>query len=290
MLKFIIRSLWLLWCWLELSAFTLVLYILSWLPRSLTGTWYHTLSRIWCQCLIRALGIDLHLHHKNLHDIPQQYILIANHPSALEDFAIPALFDVYPLAKEGVRRWFLIGRISDKARTIFVKRDDSASRHAALETLLGAAKEGVRKWFLIGRISDKARTIFVKRDNSASRHAALESLLDAAEARCNIAVFPEGGCKGRRIYESFQTGAFDVAIQTGIPILPVFLHYEDQELFEWHPPHTLLHKFWHYMTAKNNRANYYVYDAISPAGFTDKTIFAEHVREKYLQWQKRYLD
>lgn len=249
MLKFIARSLWLSWCWLELSVFTLALYILSWLPGPFIGTWYHTLSRFWCQFLIRALGVDLRLHHKNIHDIPKQYILIANHPSALEDFAIPALFDVYPLAKEGVRRWFLIGRISDKARTVFVKRDDSASRRAALESLLDAVEEG-----------------------------------------CNIAIFPEGGCKGRRIYSSFQTGAFDVAMQTGIPILPVFLHYEDQALFEWHPPHTLLHKFWHYMTAKNNRANYYVYDAISPEGYTDKAAFAEDVREKYLHWQKRYLD
>lgn len=249
MLKFIAHSFWLLWCWLELSVFTFVLYIISWLPRPLTGSYYHTLSRVWCQFLVRALGIDLHLHQKNLHDIPEQYILIANHPSALEDFAIPALFNVYPLAKEGVRDWFLIGRISDRARTIFVKRDDSASRHAALEALLEAIKEG---------------------------H--------------NIAVFPEGGCMGRRIYSSFQTGAFDVSIQTGIPVLPLFLHYEAQELFEWHAPQTLLHKFWHYMTAKNNRANYYVYDAISPEEFSDKDEFAEHVRKKYLHWQERYLE
>jgi 1-acyl-sn-glycerol-3-phosphate acyltransferase len=249
MLKFIVRSLWLSWCWLELSVFTLVLYILSWMPRSFTGTYYHKLSRIWCQYLIRALGVDLRLHKKNLHDIPKHYILIANHPSALEDFAIPALFDVCPLGKEGVRDWYFIGRIADRAGTVFVKREDPTSRHIALESLLEAAKEGR-----------------------------------------NIAIFPEGGCMGRRIYSSFQTGAFDISIQTGIPILPVFLHYEDQELFEWHAPHTLLHKFWHYMTAQNNRANYYVYDAISPEGFSDKAKFAEYVRKLYLKWQERYLD
>lgn len=249
MLKLIARSLWLFWCWLELSVFTAVLYILSWLPRSLTGDYYRTLSRFWCQFLLRALGVDLHLHQKNRHDIPSQYILIANHPSALEDFAIPALFNVYPLAKEGVRNWFLIGRISDRAQTIFVKRNDSSSRHAALMSLLEATKKG---------------------------H--------------NIAVFPEGGCMGRRIYDKFQTGAFDISIQTGIPILPVFLHYEDQELFEWHPPHTLLHKFWHYMTARNNRANYYVYDVINPDSFSDKEEFAEHVRKEYLRWQEQYLE
>ncbi len=47
--------------------------------------------------------------------LPEQYILVANHPSALEDFGVPALFDIYPLAKAGVRDWFILGRISDYA-------------------------------------------------------------------------------------------------------------------------------------------------------------------------------
>ena len=249
MLKFLARSLWLFWCWLELSLFTLFLYMLSWLPRFFTGDYYHSLSRSWCRFFVRALGVDLRLHQKNAHALPTHFILIANHPSALEDFAIPALFNVYPLGKEGVRHWYFIGRISAKADTIFVKRDDPESRHAALD-----------------------------------------SLLDAVEKGRNVAIFPEGGCKGRRLYSKFQTGAFDVSIRTGVPILPVFLHYEAQDTFEWRDPQTLLHKFWHYMTCQNNHANYYVYDAISPEGFSTKEAFAEHVHALYLQWQTRYLE
>ncbi len=249
MLRTIARRTWLLWSWLELTVFTLVLYTMSWLPKPMTGDYYHHLSRIWCRFLVRALGVDLRLHTKNHHPLPDQYILISNHPSALEDFAIPALFDVYPLGKLGVKHWYFIGRISYRAQSIFVKRDDPDSRRAALETLVEYAKNGR-----------------------------------------NLAIFPEGGCKGRRIYEKFQTGAFDVSLQTGVPILPVFLHYEDQDRFEWHAPHTLVDKFWHYMTARNNRANYYVYDAISPEAFSDKREFADHVHAMYLEWQKRYLD
>ena len=70
----------------------------------------------------------------------------------------------------------------------------------------------------------------------------------------------------------------------------MFLHYEAQETFEWHDPDTLIDKFRHFMTAQNNRANYYVYDAISPEGFADKQAFAGHVHGKYLEWQRRYLD
>ena len=79
-------------------------------------------------------------------------------------------------------------------------------------------------------------------------------------------------------------------MRTGIPILPVFLHYESQDDFEWREPQTLLHKIWHMMTTRNNRANYYIYDALDPACFSDKAAYAEYAHNKYLEWQTRYLD
>ena len=249
MLAFFLKTFWLLWCWLELALMTLVLYGLAWLPRFLRAGYYHYLFRVWCSQFVRALGVDLRIHEKNQLPLPKQYILIANHPSALEDVGIPTLFDVYPLAKYGVKKWWLAGKINEAAGTLFVKRDDPESRHHALEELQLRLEQGA-----------------------------------------NIALFPEGGCKGRRIFSSFQSGAFDLSIRTGVPLLPVFLHYEAQETFEWRSPHTLIHKMWHFMTSRNDQANYYVFDAIYPEGFTDKKVFAETVRQKYLAWQERYLD
>ena len=249
MLSFMLRSLWLIWSWLELSVFTLFLYGLSWLPGRFTRPYYHYLFRIWCDFFVRALGVKLRLHEKNTKPLPKQFILIANHPSALEDVGIPALFNVYPLAKQGVRDWFLVGRINAAVGTMFVKRDDPNSRRAAIDKLIDKLQQG---------------------------H--------------NIALFPEGGCKGRRIFEKFQTGAFDVSIRTGIPIVPVFIHYEAQETFEWQEPFTLIDKMWHFMTSQNGQANFIVYDAIEPAGFSDKHAYADYVHALYLQWQSRYLD
>ncbi len=249
MLYTIARSIWLSWNWLELGVLTLLLYVLAWLPRKITRWFYRPAFLLWCRIFVRALGIDLRLHQKNVRPLPKQYILVANHPSALEDVGIPALFDVYPLAKLGVMNWFLVGRINIAAGTLFVKRDDQESRNTAAEGLTRLLEQG---------------------------H--------------NIALFPEGGCKGRRIYKTFQYGAFDISIKTGVPILPVFLHYEAQETFEWQAPHKLIDKMWHFMTSQNNRANYYIYDAIDPKDFTDKKVFAEYVRGLYLQWQKRYLE
>ncbi|MFV2057541.1 MAG: lysophospholipid acyltransferase family protein, partial [Thiohalomonadales bacterium] len=236
MLFFVARVVWLIWCWIELSVSTLILYALAWLPIANNAIFYHKLFRLWCKIFVRALGVNLRLHQKNLRPLPKQYILIANHPSAFEDVGIPALFDIYPLAKMGVKNWFLVGRINVAAGTLFVKRDDKDSRRGA---------------------SDKLRQVLQRGDS--------------------IALFPEGGCKGRRIYSDFKFGAFDISIDSGVPILPVFLHYEAQDTFVWEDPDTLIQKMWHFMTSQNNRAHYYVFDAIDPKDFSDKKEFAEHV-------------
>ena len=70
----------------------------------------------------------------------------------------------------------------------------------------------------------------------------------------------------------------------------MFLHYESQDDFEWRNPQTLPQKLWHFMTAQNSRANYYVYDAIDPRQFTGKEEYNQYVYNLYLKWQARYLD
>lgn len=249
MLYGLARWLWLLWCWLELVSITLLLFMLSFLPSPLRRGYYFWLYRIWAKFFVRALGVDLRLHQKNRVALPERYILIANHPSALEDVGIPALFPVRQLAKIEVRDWFLVGRIN---------------------------------W--------AAGVPFVKRESRESRHEALENIIELVERGWNIAIYPEGGCKGRRLFSSFRHGAFDISLRTGIPIVPVFIHYESQQDFEWQPPFGLLDMFWHFMTSQNPRANYYVYDAIDPAGFKDKESYNEHLYNFYLECQRKYLE
>jgi len=249
MVGWLARVLWRVWCWLELALITAILYVLSYLPAAFRGTWYSHAFRSWCRLFVQALGVDLRLHQKNTRPLPDHYILIANHPSAFEDIGIPSLFPVYSLAKDEVKQWWWVGRINVAAGTLFVKREDPASRSAAMAQLEAVVRQGR-----------------------------------------NVALYPEGGCKGRRIYSSFRFGAFKVSMATGVPILPVFLHYEAQDDFEWRKPQTLLHKLWHFMTTRNPRANYYVYDAIDPQSFTSAEEYNQYTYNLYLQWQARYLD
>ena len=234
--------------WIDFIAFTALMYALSWLPWS--GR--HPVARIfhpWCRCFVRALDVDLRLHQKNLHRLPERYILISNHPAAFEDIGVPALFDVVSLAKVQVADWFIVGRISRAAGTLYVDRDDADSRQAVIQTMV-----------------------------------------DAVQGGQNIALYPEGGCKGRRLHDEFKSGAFEVSMRTGVPILPLFLHYEAQDDFEWQDPYTLPQKIWHMMRAVNNRANYYVYDPLDPANFEDKYAMKAAAYERYRAWNREYLE
>lgn len=232
----------------DLVLSTAVMYLASFVPGLAGSRIYHDWFRIWSRHFARALGVDLRLHQKNSRALPSRYILIANHPSAFEDIGIPALFPVYSVAKKEVADWWIVGRISSAAGTIYFDREEKAERKALPERMLSALAQGK-----------------------------------------NLAIYPEGGCKGRRIQERFLYGAFDVAIQSGLPIVPVFLHYEAQEDFEW-LGQSLPRKIWEMMSSRNRRANYYVFDAISPMGFESKEVMAQQLRARYIEWQQKYLE
>lgn len=160
----------------------------------------------------------------------------------------------------------------------------------ALFPVRSLAKEEVRDWWFVGRIAEAADTLFVKRESADSRQAAQQALIDAVKSGSNIALYPEGGCKGRRIAPRFFNGAFVTAKSTSVPLLPVFLHYEAQEAFEWGPNEHLLQKMWRIMNAPNPRANCYVFDPINPDDFPTADALKAHVHALYLNYQKRFLE
>ena len=210
-------------------------------------SWYRRLFRIWCRSWVHALGVELRIHQQNAQPLPERFILIANHPSAFEDIGIPALFDVDSLAKTEVQHWWIVGRISVAAGTLYVHRESKRSRAAAIDQLAARLRAGR-----------------------------------------NVALYPEGGVKGKRVHETFLYGAFDVSLRTGIPIVPVFLHYEAQHDFHW-SGQSLPRVLMNIMRAPNPRANYYVFDAFDPDAFEDKEDYCTQVHRRYLDWQDRYL-
>lgn len=235
--------------WLDLILASLILYLLSFLPLRLSSTWYSPLFRAWCWMFIRALGVNLRVHQHYRQSLPKQFIVIANHPSAVEDLGMPALFKARFLAKQGLRDWWILGRISLFARTFYVRREDRDSRKEAAQTI---------------------HTLLVRGEN--------------------IGLYPEGGCKGRRIFLPFQYGIFEASLKTGVPIIPVFIYYEAQADFEWAAHESLIQALWKIYRSKNKQAHYYIFDPIDPTHFSNKESFCEHVQTLYLGWQSKYLE
>lgn len=235
--------------WLDFILATTLLYILSFLPKKITHRGYPYLFRRWCWIFIRALGVKLHIHQKYRNSLPQHYIVIANHPSVFEDIGMSALFPAYFLAKAELKKWWILGRISNACGTLYVQRDSKQSRKQATLDLLEALKNGK-----------------------------------------NIGLYPEGGCKGRRVTVPFQYGIFDIAMNTGVPIVPVFLHYEAQEAFEWGSNESLLQKVWKISISPNKHVHYYIFDAIDPKDFANKESLTLYMQNLYLTWQAKYLE
>lgn len=145
-------------------------------------------------------------------------------------------------------------------------------------------------WWLVGRISRAAGTLFVDRASRESRRQAAQAIADTLQTGRHVALYPEGGCQGRRLAPRFHYGAFDISLRTRVPIVPVFIHYEAQEVFEWGPGQSLVQKIWHFLTAPNRTAHYYVFDAFDPADYADKQQYCEAVYSRYREWQTRFLE
>lgn len=177
-------------------------------------------------------------------------------------------------------------------RFILIANHPSSFEDAGIPSLFdvdSVAKHEVRDWFLAGRIGAAAGTIFVKRDSRESRAAAARQIRDHLSKGRNVALYPEGGIKGPRLQPSFRYGAFAISLDMGIPIVPVYLHYEALHDFHW-GRHSLVQNIRNIMNSRNNRANYYLFDAIDPSQFDDKVSYCNYVYSLYQGWQERFLD
>ncbi|MES2213091.1 MAG: lysophospholipid acyltransferase family protein [Pseudomonadota bacterium] len=151
------------------------------------------------------------------------------------------------------------------------------------------SKEELKDWWIIGRIAKAVGILFVKREDKSSRKAAREALAAAIQAGDSVGLFPEGGCFTRRIYTPFTRGAFDLAFTTGVPIVPVFLHYPAQESFEW-TDQTAPRKIIELFCASNLVADYHIFEPINPQDFSDAEHLRTYTEQQYLRWQERFLD
>lgn len=89
----------------------------------------------------------------------------------------------------------------------------------------GVGKKEIRDTPIIGKLMELAGTVFIDRANAKSAIKAMEPLIEAIEVdRKSIVISPEGTRTLSPKLGPFKKGAFHMAMQAGVPIVPIVIH------------------------------------------------------------------
>lgn len=88
------------------------------------------LKQRWSHQLLQMLGVGL-----DVRGTPAGRMRVANHVSWLDIFALNAVVPSAFVAKDDVRRWPVIGWLSQRTETLFMQRQSRRAAHAAVQAL-----------------------------------------------------------------------------------------------------------------------------------------------------------
>lgn len=91
--------------------------------------------------------------------------------------------------------------------------------------ITGVGKREIRDIPVIGRVMEAAGVVLIDRQNSASAIEAMTPLVDAMRVEGkSVCLSPEGTRAPTPKLADFKKGAFHLAMQAGVPIVPIVIH------------------------------------------------------------------
>ena len=113
-----------------------------------TQAWRNREIRRWARRLLATAEVRLHVHGEI--DEARPLMLIANHVSWLDIFAIQSVLPVRFVAKTETRRWPFVGWLSAKAGTFFIDQARRRDTHR-INGLVAPHADGARvRWVDLG--------------------------------------------------------------------------------------------------------------------------------------------
>jgi len=173
-------------CWIILTAVTIVLGSL-YVPMALVspdGRAIRRLELVWIWIILRGSNVDLVIEGTEHVEPGRSYIVMANHRSMYD---IPAVH--WLLARDRDLRW--------------------------------VGKRELGKVPFFGWALRSSRHVLIDRENRRRAIDALRGAAEASEEGVGFVVMPEGTRSVDRSLLRFKKGGFHLAIDTGLPILPV---------------------------------------------------------------------
>ena len=85
------------------------------------------------------------------------------------------------------------------------------------------ARHELRSWPVVGWVLEKTACIFIRRDNPRQALASLQRAGERIRGGESVLLFPEGGRSYSHQLAPFMRGPFLLAIEAGVPVVPVTL-------------------------------------------------------------------
>lgn len=194
------KVLYTIWCFFWLILIFLVLFpgMFLCLQREKWKPYAHRLNRLWGQLFFPLAGIRLTIEYRSKPDPQQTYVFCANHFSYLDIAVMGVILEHY---------FAFVGKADVKDIPLF------------------------------GYMFKKLH-IQVNRDSTQSRVSSLNRAIKTLAQGRSIMVFPEGGIKTKQppqMHRPFMDGAFRMAIQQQVPIVPISLLTNYKILPDVHP-------------------------------------------------------
>ncbi|MDO8366584.1 MAG: lysophospholipid acyltransferase family protein [Saprospiraceae bacterium] len=93
------------------------------------------------------------------------------------------------------------------------------------------AKAELAKWPIIGKGAKMAGILYLRRESAGSRSGTLRQMQEKIEAGFSVIIFPEGTTSALPSTLPFKKGAFKLAAQANIPVVPVAIVFADDRDF-----------------------------------------------------------
>lgn len=181
-------SLYTLWCafWFILIFLLLFPFTFLFLQRESWKPYAHKINAIWGHIFFFLAGIKIEVDYQYQPDPKRTYVFCANHFSYIDIASMGVIIPNY---------YAFVG------------------------------KHGVKKVPLFGYMFSKLH-IQVNREKANSRAYSLTKSIKTLRSGRSVVIYPEGGIKSTnppQMHRPFKDGAFKMAIQEGVPIVPVTL-------------------------------------------------------------------
>jgi 1-acyl-sn-glycerol-3-phosphate acyltransferase len=164
---------------------------------------------------------------------------------------------------------------------------------AAVRPARMLAKAEIRHWPVAGTLTAGSGALFIDRDRLRALPETVASIAGALRAGGAVAVFPEGSTWCGRAQGHFRRAVFQAALDAGVPVQPVGLHYLTDGTASTAPAFvgsdSLLTSVWRVVSTRGLVAEVEVGEAIAPGSHPDRRSLA-HAAQAGVTAQPQHQD